>query len=616
MLNRQPALRIPLAATLLFVTFSLLYLRDIPALRASFWGFGAGLLVFLYWLYGASTRDRRRLEFEFTPLKHHWIQGAVQILLYAYWGWYWRDVYDHVPLILAQVVFAYAFDSMLCWSRRDKWVLGFGPFPIILSTNLFIWFRDEWFYLQFLMIAVGFMGKEFVRWNREGQSRHIFNPSAFSLSVFSLALILTGTTDMTWGVEISLTQQTPPDIYPVLFLLGLVVMFFFSTTLVTATAAVTLLGFGVVYNIYTGVYFFTDSDIPSAVFLGLILLVTDPSTSPRSKFGKAVFGLMYGLGVLGLYVVLGWAGIPTFYDKLLMVPVLNLSVRVIDRLASATVDGLHLGRIGQLNPVRLNLVYMSLWIAFFGGMFSMGQLGITHEGHYIPFWQNACEQDLRHGCRTLAAIQTAQCGAGSGWACNELGILDLSGVIGFNRRGALQSFAQSCILNYEAGCENYSALRSGGEKRIHSNPKISDYLLLLQDGHGPLPNMGALELFTRACDQGWVVGCGEKARVYLTGTGVPIDYRLAAEGFDLACGMGDPTSCTDLGLMYERGDGVDMDAARASELMNRACGFGMDEACAWLEEQSPMLEEQDPTLEERSPADMSGTPAPPAGSGP
>ena len=602
MLSRQPALRIPLAASLVFLAFSLLYLRDAPALRASFWGFGAGLLLWLYWLYGESLRRHRRLEFEFAPRKHHYIQAAVQIAVYVYWGWYWQEVYDEAGLIVAQIVFAYAFDSLLCWGRRDKWILGFGPFPIILSANLFIWFRDEWFYLQFLMIAVGFLGKEYVRWTRDGRSTHIFNPSAFSLGLFSAVLILSGSTDMTWGAEISLTLQNPPDIYPFLFLLGLVVMYFFSITLVASTAAMTLLGIGALYKVYTGVYYFTDSDIPAAVFLGLHLLVTDPSTSPKSKFGKAVFGVSYGLGVVGLYSLLGWAGGPTFYDKLLIVPVLNLSVRMIDRFASATMNGLHLGKIGQPNPARLNLVYMSLWIAFFGGAFSMGQLGATHEGHYIPFWQNACEQDLRQGCRTLAGIETAQCGAGSGWACNELGILDLSGVIGFNRRGALQSFARSCILNYEAGCENYSALRSGGEKRIHSNPRISDYLLLLQDGHGPLPNMGALELFTRACDQGWVVGCGEKARVYLTGTGVSVDYSLAAEGFDLACGMGDPTSCTDLGLMYERGDGVDMDTDRASELMKRACGFGMDEACAWLQEQGP--------------TDASGATAPPADSGP
>ena len=44
---------------------------------------------------------------------------------------------------------------LLAWSRRDVYALGFGPFPIILSTNLFLWFKPECFYLQFLLVSVG-----------------------------------------------------------------------------------------------------------------------------------------------------------------------------------------------------------------------------------------------------------------------------------------------------------------------------------------------------------------------------------------------------------------------------------------------------------------------------
>ena len=37
-----------------------------------------------------------------------------------------------------------------------------------------------------------------------------------------------------------------------------------------------------------GIYFFYDSDIPIAVFLGLPLLFNDPSTSPRTESGRIV----------------------------------------------------------------------------------------------------------------------------------------------------------------------------------------------------------------------------------------------------------------------------------------------------------------------------------------
>jgi len=40
-----------------------------------------------------------------------------------------------------------------------------------------------------------------------------------------------------------------------------------------------------------------------------------------------IFGVMYGASTMVLYAVLGSLGVPTFYDKLLQVPVLNLSVK-------------------------------------------------------------------------------------------------------------------------------------------------------------------------------------------------------------------------------------------------------------------------------------------------
>ena len=102
-------------------------------------------------------------------------------------------MYDAAPLIAAQLVFAYAFDALLAWSRRDIYTFGFGPFPIIFSTNLFLWFKPDWFYLQFLLVAVGFAAKELIRWNKDGRRVHIFNPSSFTLAVFSLGLLVTGT---------------------------------------------------------------------------------------------------------------------------------------------------------------------------------------------------------------------------------------------------------------------------------------------------------------------------------------------------------------------------------------------------------------------------------------
>ena len=104
---------------------------------------------------------------------------------------------------------------LLTWSRRDDLTLGFGPFPIVFSTNLFLWFRPDWFYLQFVMIAVGFAAKELIRWDRDGRQAHIFNPSSFTLTVFLLRSCLTGASGITWGQDIAITQFFPPHMYAV-----------------------------------------------------------------------------------------------------------------------------------------------------------------------------------------------------------------------------------------------------------------------------------------------------------------------------------------------------------------------------------------------------------------
>src|SRR5678815_2612882 len=92
------------------------------------------------------------------------------------------------------------------------------------------------------------LGKEFLRWNRDGKNTHIFNPSAFGLTVASIALILTGATkDYTWARELASTIERPPHIYLWIFLAGLVVQYFFAVTLMTFAATAVLCLMNLVY---------------------------------------------------------------------------------------------------------------------------------------------------------------------------------------------------------------------------------------------------------------------------------------------------------------------------------------------------------------------------------
>ena len=470
---------------------------------------GSAIVMSLWQIFQimAARRSGQAFGFKLILRRQHYIQMMVQFSVYLYWGYYWRPVYDHLWLLAAQVLFAFIFDILLSWSRKRDYSLGFGPIPIIFSTNLFMWFRDDWFYLQFLMIAVGFMGKEYVRWHREGRHVHIFNPSAFALGVFSLLLIATDTTSITWGQEIASTLTLAPNIYTFLFLIGLVVMYFFSITPVAGMAAITLFSFSTFYSLGAGVPYFIDSDIPAAVFLGLHLLVTDPSTSPRTPLGKLLFGMLYGIGVFSLYTLLDLVGAPTFYDKLLCVPLLNLSVIVIDK-AVRSIDSestLNLWKSSWFGG-RGNLAHMGVWILVFGVMSVIGKTDGKHTGDSLPFWRQACTNGVANSCNRLVQLQSNYCSDNAGWACNELGILYRSGaVVAKDENRASAYFSQSCELKFQSGCLNLLA-----EDRLASaDPRPLDLRLLLREGSRNLLEWPESDLYKRACEHDWAFACNK-----------------------------------------------------------------------------------------------------------
>jgi hypothetical protein len=513
------------------LTTGLLALTLLPRVRAnealtwSFWGAAALLLGWQAVLAlrlrrgQASTPDRRGqaprrdrdagIGIVVGPARpQHYVQALCQLVIYAYWGWFWPPVYDFAPLLLSQLVFAYAFDLLLSWSRGERYAFGFGPFPIIFSTNLFLWFKDEWFFLQFALIALGFLGKAFVRWERDGRRVHIFNPSAFTLAVFSLALLITGTTSITWGQEIAATFGLGPRIYTVVFVVGLVVMYFFWITPVTAAAAATLFGASALYVGLTGVPYFVDSEIPAAVFLGLHLLVTDPSTSPRTPMGRAIFGALYGVGVFALFALLGALGVPTFYDKLLCVPLLNLAVPSIDRAVRAMGERPIPSRLGLAGPLgRANLAHMAVWVLFFFAMSASGGTDGMHRGDSLPFWQQACADARPQACERLVRIEASYCTDNAGWACNEVGRHYVEGrLVPADLDRAYFYFSRACEARFQAGCVNLL----NPSELSRANPRALDLRLLVREGGPNLLDMPEPELYTRACRHGWSFACDKR----------------------------------------------------------------------------------------------------------
>ena len=588
--NRIPPLRLAFGLNVLFGCFALL-----PTVNANVrleWSVlcAAGtLLLFLFLLRRQVFRTGRCLKYEFLPRPVHYVQLTMHTCIYAYWGWYWREVYYQLPLIISQIVFVYVLDMLVCWSRRDKWVMGFGPFPIVLSANLFLWFKPDWYFLQFLMLATGVLCKEFITWKRDGRRVHIFNPSAVALFIFSMALILTQSTNISWGVEIAVSQARPPYIYLEIFLLGLVVQALFSVTLVTVSAVATVYAMNLIYTHVTGVYYFVDANIPAAIFLAMHLLVTDPATSPRRNFGKIVFGSLYGVGAFGFYWILNAIGVPPFYDKLLCVPSLNLTVRALDRLSVAVEKRF---QMPTWEPRRANLVFMGIWICLFAVMYGTGFLGSYQPGADSEFWRKACVEGRGSACQTWIRQMKVFCFHGSGAPCMALGVeLNAGQMIPRDDAEAGKYFAYACELGLSNACSRLLRIVGGDKGRsfqsaCDAGDGESCFLLgsLYYAGQGvPKDPDRAFALLQQSCSSGWARGCSGLAECYRAGVGTTVNNSLAIENFDNACERGVASSCFSAYSIYR---GLN-DSAKAEKRLRQGCQIivgSAESSAAYLEE--------------------------------
>lgn len=516
-----------------------------PVLLASVAG-AAVVLGLWHFLLARSGRPR---EIEPNLKPNHYVQLFCHASIYAYWGWFWPQVYQSMPLILAQVAFGYLFEMALAWTRGKAWRSGFGPVPIVFSLNLFLWFKDDWFYWQFPMLALAFLQKDLLHWTRDGVRRHIFNPSAFALSVAALILIPFDLSYTTWGEEIATTLAQPPGIYIWIFLLGLIVQYRFPILTMTMSAVAGCVLFQWLDFRETGNYIFVDTTVPIAVFLGMTFLFTDPMTSPRSNLGKILFGFLYGAAVVWEYKWLQGMGRPaigdspavnvTYFDKLIQVPFLNLMVPVFDWIGRR----LSLERLKfnlELKPVRYGM--LALWLPVFWFAFLPGFT--EHPGGKIGFWEDKCNLNPTQDdpfCRNFALFLKDHCertGANAPIACDQLATL------------------------YE-------------------------------DGVGvPENNLLAARLHEKACEGGRPVACTNLGVMFLEGRGGPADLETAKKLFRRACEAEDPDGCQNLGAVLgqtARGDRAAIGEAmklleKAHGMYRKRCEEGDQDACARLTE--------------------------------
>jgi hypothetical protein len=83
-------------------------------------------------------------------------------------------------------------------------------------------------------------------------------------------------------------------------------------------------------------------------------------------------------------------------------------------------------------------------------------VGDTHPGQYLPFWQNACKAGSIRACNYAADLTLIYCNNGSGWACNEVGILRAE-----VNQTAAPYFTRACSLGFAPTCENATRIATG-----------------------------------------------------------------------------------------------------------------------------------------------------------
>ncbi len=531
----------------LFVVAQLAFLA-LPRFRASdgMWAaiLGATALCVLSCvvLFRGAAQRGATLEVEWRPRAAHGLQAVAQGIVYAYWAYSYAPTREQLLFVVAQLPFAYLLDMLLGWRRYGRFRLGLGPLPVVGSINLFLWMIDAFFAVQLAMVAAAYLSREFIQWSREGQRRHIFNPSAFALTAVALVLLALDRTDLARGQEIAGSLGVGPYCYDAILLGGLVVQVMFPVVLTTMGAFVTLFGLGALYGAMTGGVYFVDTAAPVAVFLGMTLLITDPATSPKNPLGKLIYGALYGAGVFVLYTLLGdygggpWGTEVTYYDKLLAVPVLNLLVPLIQRMGAARWARARPG--GRAFAV---ILYVALFLLIRPNL-------VANEGRSITFWNEACAADETN-CHGLAVAYRARCMSSTrdGPACEA---------------AAPRVLAAGCAAGTLPICEQLGARLLVGTPHLKADPTRGG------------------ELLSRACDGGEVNACLLHGR-HLLSTGDRADQRPET-GLAAACERGDRSACELLGLLIDRYAQSPTDHGRVVHALERGCGKKTPVACAHL----------------------------------
>jgi hypothetical protein len=269
----------------------------------------------LLWRDGFAPPRLAKPTIKFT----HVLPATLQSTLFAYWSMYWPEVFEHVPILGVQLAIAYAFDLLLAWTLRRPYSFGFGPVPVVLSANLFVWFQPGDVLLYALMIALALSSKTFIRMN----GRHIFNPSVFGITIVALLCILLP--HIFQYRDIAHDFDRPPHMALVIIALSLIPQIRLRTAPVSVGVVCSMVGTMLIVFTLTG-YRGGPSPWWPPWLLAITLLAPDPATIPSASLPRLLFGLFLGAAFYAVSRALLFSVGTDFFSKVMPIPMANLLV--------------------------------------------------------------------------------------------------------------------------------------------------------------------------------------------------------------------------------------------------------------------------------------------------
>ena len=269
----------------------------------------------------------------------HALPVAIQASLFLYWALYWPGVTLHLPSLFAQIALAFALDFCLSLYYNGRWRITLAPLPIVLSINLFAWFSG-WFFIS-LTIFVAIISKVWLKRN----GHHIFNPSAFALTIGGLLCLLVPSYFSYTGLFHPMNLA--PNMSELIILLTVVPLLRFQITPIPISIILSYLLFS-----------WGNGPVLSQgpMLVAVTLLATDPQTSPKRLLGQILYGLIIGFGISFFSRLMLLMGVPDEFAKVFPIPIVNVFAGNLDKISKL------LGWERMEESFSSNMAYVAIWI--------------------------------------------------------------------------------------------------------------------------------------------------------------------------------------------------------------------------------------------------------------